>query len=114
MQALCVLPELDNSTVYTKLANQSLPDGGTLQLEKVHGIAAQPTEMPQFHNNQSKTVEIPVDTQMFKVKNGGIDKLALGNSNSSFDKFRPQGRLINTLHEHDHPVTSIAVTNYYR
>lgn len=27
------------------------------------------------------------------------------------DKFRPKGRLITTLHEHNHPVTSVAVTN---
>lgn len=58
--------------------------------------------MPQFHQSLSKTVSIPVDSAKLNRN--------LGNPNSSFDKFRPQGRLINTLHEHDHPVTSIAVT----
>jgi WD40 repeat protein len=35
----------------------------------------------------------------------------LGEAREETEKFRPQGRLITTLYEHNHPVNSITVTD---
>lgn len=115
MQALGLLPddpqipliEYTDSGLFTRLANQSLPEQWRLQLEKTSSQVAQPSEMPQFHQLYSRTTSVPIEASNAKF----MRESTLCEQRTATEKFRPQGRLITTLYEHKHPVNSIAVTD---
>lgn len=111
MHALGHLPDLPQVPLinykqkfFTKLANQSLPTNWRLQMEKM-SVAAQPSEVPQFHPSLSKATSLQVDAQNLERE------ISLGRRRYATELFRPEGRLLSTLHEHRSPVTTVAVTD---
>ena len=93
--------------IFSRIANQSMPEQWRLQLEKIGNKEGNPSEVPQYHPSLSRTTSVVVDKNnaTFNARN------TLGETKTETEKFRPQGRLITTLYEHKHPVNSIAVTD---
>ena len=115
MQALEIVPEQENlgqvaykKDVFDRLLNQSLPKNYRLLIEKLANLNAQPSELPQFHDDCSQTTSIYVDEDEKYFREGNIN---LGTKRSAIEQFRPEGRLVTTLYEHSQPVSTVAVSD---
>ena len=63
----------------------------------------QPCTLNQFPPH-AKTISVPVSQNQAPY-------YSLGSMNSKFNNWRPSGRLITTLYEHQNPVHSLAITD---
>lgn len=115
MQALSLLPEeadiplveYKDKQLFTRVANQSLPEGWRLQVEKLGAQVGSPSELPQFNYLYSRTTSLAVNNS----KNPGFTRsVMICEPKTATQNFRPKGRLITTLYEHKHPVNSVTVT----
>lgn len=114
MQALELLPDDMESPIVkykdglpTKIANQGIPKNWRFQIEQQTTLCPQPTQIPQLNANYSKTTSLHVN-QSAKYLGSGM---TLGKRKNQLNDFRPEGRLVATLHEHSQPVVSMAVTD---